>query len=67
MGDRRTGNIICDIYQFSIFLLHFESLGFSQTINEIEGAFDDYRKEVLDQLGEEVFNPSVIANKAIEQ
>jgi len=38
-----------------------------QTINEIEGAFDDYRKEVLDQLGEEVFNPSVIANKAIEQ
>ena len=38
-----------------------------QTINEIEGAFDDYRKEVLDQLGEEVFNPSVIANKAVEQ
>merc|ERR1711953_1100451 len=38
-----------------------------QTINEIEGAFDDYRKEVLDQLGEEVFNPSIIANKAIEQ
>merc|ERR1712130_396072 len=38
-----------------------------QTINEIEGGFDDYRKEVLDQLGEEVFNPSVIANKAIEQ
>ena len=40
---------------------------FMQTINEIEGAFDDYRKEVLDQLGEEVFNPSVIANKAVEQ
>jgi len=38
-----------------------------QTINEIEGGFDDYRKEVLDQLGEEVFNPSLIANKAIEQ
>ena len=38
-----------------------------QTINEIEGTFDDYRKEVLDQLGEEVFNPSVIANKAVEQ
>merc|ERR1719158_2159764 len=38
-----------------------------QTINEIEGGFEDYRKEVLDQLGEEVFNPSVIANKAVEQ
>jgi len=38
-----------------------------QTINEIEGGFDDYRKEVLDQLGEEVFNPSVIANQAIQQ
>merc|ERR1719180_160311 len=38
-----------------------------QTINEVEGVFEDYRKEVLDQLGEEVFNPSVIANKAIEQ
>jgi len=38
-----------------------------QTINEIEGGFEDYRKEVLDLLGEEVFNPSLIANKAIEQ
>merc|ERR1719483_811388 len=38
-----------------------------QTINEIEGGFDDYRKEVLDQLGEEIFNPSLIANMAIEQ
>ena len=38
-----------------------------QTINEIEGGFDDYRREVLDQLGEEVFNPSVIANQAIQQ
>merc|ERR1719357_298945 len=38
-----------------------------QTINEIEGGFDDYRKEVLDELGEEVFNPSLIANKAVEQ
>jgi len=38
-----------------------------QTINEIEGDFDDYRKEVLDELGEEVFNPSLIANKAVEQ
>ena len=47
------------------FLLNLISV--LQTINEIEGAFDDYRKEVLDQLGEEVFNPSVIANKAVEQ
>merc|ERR1712141_494961 len=38
-----------------------------QTINEIEGDFDDYRREVLEQLGEEVSNPSLIANKAIEQ
>ena len=46
---------------------HFNLISVLQTINEIEGAFDDYRKEVLDQLGEEVFNPSVIANKAVEQ
>ena len=38
-----------------------------QGIEEIEGDFDDYRKEVLDELGEEVSNPSLIANKAIEQ
>merc|ERR1719187_2899071 len=38
-----------------------------QTINEIEGGFDDYRKEVLDELGEEILNPSMIANKAVEQ
>jgi len=38
-----------------------------QTINEIEGDFTDYMKEVLDELGEEVFNPSKIANKAIKQ
>merc|ERR1712071_526602 len=37
-----------------------------QSINEIEGGFDDYRKEVLDELGEEIFNPSLIANMAIE-
>merc|ERR1712059_95917 len=28
-----------------------------QGIEEIEGEFDDYRKEVLEQLGEEVSNP----------
>ena len=49
----------------NVFILNLTSV--LQTINEIEGTFDDYRKEVLDQLGEEVFNPSVIANKAVEQ
>lgn len=38
-----------------------------QTINEIDGDFDDYRKEVLDSLGEVVNNPSVVANAAILQ
>ena len=38
-----------------------------QGIEEIDGDFDDYRKEVLLQLGEEVANPSVIANQAIKQ
>jgi len=38
-----------------------------QTINEVDGGFDDYRKEVLEQLGEEVSNPSLIANEAIKQ
>ncbi|XP_075154779.1 ATP-binding cassette sub-family F member 1 [Haematobia irritans] len=36
-----------------------------QTINEIDGDFDDYRKEVLDSLGEVVNNPSVVANAAV--
>ncbi|SPP89877.1 ATP-binding cassette sub-family F member 1 [Drosophila guanche] len=38
-----------------------------QTINEIDGEFDDYRKEVLDSLGEVVNNPSVVANAAVLQ
>ena len=38
-----------------------------QGIEEIDGEFDDYRKEVLDQLGEEVSNPSLIANQAVSQ
>merc|ERR1712025_1525318 len=38
-----------------------------QTINEIEGGFEDYRREVLEELGEEVFNPSLIVNRAVEQ
>ena len=38
-----------------------------QSIEEIDGGFDDYRKEVLDELGEEILNPSLIANRALEQ
>jgi ATP-binding cassette subfamily F protein 1 len=38
-----------------------------QTINEIDGNFDEYRKEVLEALGEEVNNPSLIANAAVAQ
>lgn len=38
-----------------------------QSINEIDGDFDDYRKEVLDALGEVVNNPSVVANAAVLQ
>lgn len=37
-----------------------------QTINEIEGDFDDYRKELLDSLGEVINNPSVAAKMANE-
>ena len=38
-----------------------------QSIEEIDGDFDDYRKEVLEELGEEILNPSLIANRAVEQ
>ncbi|THD22912.1 ATP-binding cassette transporter sub-family F member 1 [Fasciola hepatica] len=34
------------------------------TINEIDGEFDDYRKEILNALGEELFNPSKVAAAA---
>ncbi|VDP69729.1 unnamed protein product [Echinostoma caproni] len=34
------------------------------TINEIDGDFDDYRKEILHALGEELFNPSKVAAAA---
>ena len=27
------------------------------TINEVDGGFDDYRKEILEQLGETVMTP----------
>ena len=38
-----------------------------QTINEVDGDFKAYRKEVLEELGEEVSNPSLIANAAVKQ
>lgn len=38
-----------------------------QTINEIDGDFDDYRKELLESLGEVINNPSIIANNAVAQ
>ncbi|KAI4457858.1 atp-binding transport protein-related [Holotrichia oblita] len=38
-----------------------------QTINEVEGDFDDYRKELLESLGEVINNPSIAANAAVVQ
>lgn len=38
-----------------------------QTINEVDGDFDDYRKELLECLGEVIHSPSIAANAAIEQ
>ncbi|MCL4134929.1 UNVERIFIED_CONTAM: hypothetical protein GTU68_044003 [Idotea baltica] len=37
-----------------------------QTINEIDGDFDDYRRELLEQLGEEINNPSISAHQAAD-
>ncbi|XP_058802702.1 ATP-binding cassette sub-family F member 1 [Phymastichus coffea] len=38
-----------------------------QTIEEVDGDFDDYRKDLLESLGEIVNNPSIVANAAILQ
>jgi ATP-binding cassette subfamily F protein 1 len=38
-----------------------------QRINEVDGAFDDYRKELLESLGEVINNPSIAANAAVLQ
>lgn len=38
-----------------------------QTINEVDGDFDDYRKELLDSLGEIINSPSIAANAAVKQ
>ncbi|KAK4293874.1 hypothetical protein Pmani_033459 [Petrolisthes manimaculis] len=37
-----------------------------QTINEIDGGFDEYRKELLEELGEEINNPSISAHNAAD-
>lgn len=38
-----------------------------QTINELDGDFDDYRKELLESLGEIINSPSIAANAAVVQ
>ncbi|XP_049886786.1 ATP-binding cassette sub-family F member 1 [Pectinophora gossypiella] len=38
-----------------------------QTINEVDGDFDDYRKELLESLGETINSPSIAANAAVLQ
>ncbi|CAB0044760.1 unnamed protein product [Trichogramma brassicae] len=38
-----------------------------QGIYENDGDFDDYRKELLDSLGEIINNPSIAANAAVQQ
>lgn len=38
-----------------------------QTINEVDGDFDDYRKELLECLGEVINSPSIAANAAVQQ
>ncbi|XP_015923939.1 ATP-binding cassette sub-family F member 1 [Parasteatoda tepidariorum] len=39
----------------------------NQNIDEIDGDFDDYRKELLESLGETVNNPSIAAQQAMKQ
>lgn len=38
-----------------------------QTINEVDGDFDEYRKELLESLGEVINSPSIAANAAVAQ
>ena len=40
----------------------------NQVINDLRGDFDDYRKELLEELGEEIIhNPSAAAAQATAQ
>ena len=34
---------------------------------EMAGDFDDYRRELLESLGEEINSPSIAANAAVDQ
>lgn len=36
-------------------------------MEELDGDFDDYRRELLESLGEEINNPSIAANAAVAQ
>lgn len=38
-----------------------------KVIDEIDGDFDDYRKELLESLGEVINSPSIAANLANQQ
>lgn len=35
--------------------------------SQVDGDFDDYRKELLESLGETINSPSIIANAAVQQ
>lgn len=37
------------------------------SLQQLEGDFDDYRKELLESLGETINSPSIIANAAVQQ
>ena len=40
----------------------------NQVVNKLGGDFDDYRKELLEELGEDIIhNPSAAANVAVQQ
>lgn len=39
----------------------------NQNIDEIDGDFDDYRKELLESLGETINSPSIAATQAMIQ
>ena len=36
-------------------------------MHEMDGDFDDYRRELLESLGEEINSPSIAANAAVDQ
>ena len=38
----------------------------NQTINQIEGDFDDYRRELLEALGEQISSAAAASSQALE-